>query len=132
VLVDQLTWTAVYAVAAGQLLSAAFPGTSRSGAAVMAALVVGVARPTAVRFAFLSGIPVMLAAGAMELKHAAKHGELTQLLAADTLVAFVVATIVAFLSVVWLMRWVQTKDFRPFAWYRLMLGLTLLAGLYLK
>jgi undecaprenyl-diphosphatase len=127
---EQLSWSAVFAVAVGQLLAAAFPGTSRSGAAIMAALLVGVARPTAVRFAFLSGIPVMLAAGALELKHAAKHGELTQLLAADTLVAFVVATVVAFLSVVWLMRWVQTKDFRPFAWYRLLVGLALMAGGY--
>lgn len=128
---EQLSWSAVVAVAVGQLLAAAFPGTSRSGAAIMAALLVGVARPTAVRFAFLSGIPVMLAAGALELKHAAKHGELTQLLAADTLVAFVVATVVAFLSVVWLMRWVQTKDFRPFAWYRLLVGLALMAGGYI-
>ena len=90
----------------------------------------GVARPPAVRFAFLSGIPVMLAAGALELKTAAKQGELWALFTLDTLVAFVVATVVAFASVVWLMRWVQTKDFRPFAWYRLVLGCILLASVY--
>lgn len=129
-LCGSLSWTAVIAVAVGQLLSAAFPGTSRSGAAVMAALLVGVARPPAVRFAFLSGIPVMLAAGALELKTAAKQGELWALFTLDTLVAFVVATVVAFASVVWLMRWVQTKDFRPFAWYRLVLGCILLASVY--
>ncbi len=132
VLCDQLSWAAVVAVAAGQLLSAAFPGTSRSGAAVMAALLLGATRPAAVRFAFLSGIPVMLAAGALELKHAGKNGELPQLFTLDTLVAFLVATVVAFLSVVWLMRWVQTKDFRPFAWYRLVVGIALLAGMYLR
>jgi undecaprenyl-diphosphatase len=131
VLSDRVSWPAVFAVAAGQLVSAAFPGTSRSGAAVMAALLLGVARPAAVRFAFLSGIPVMIAAGALELKGAAKHGELPQLFGADTFVAFAVATIVAFASVVWLMRWVQTKDFRPFAWYRLAVGLVLLCGVYL-
>jgi undecaprenyl-diphosphatase len=125
---DQMSWPAVIAVAIGQLVAAAFPGTSRSGAAVMAALLFGVCRPEAVRFAFLTGIPVMLAAGALELRHAQKHGELVQLLTLDTLVAFVVATIVAFLSVVWLMRWVQTKDFRPFAWYRLLIGLVLLGS----
>jgi undecaprenyl-diphosphatase len=124
-----VSWPAVFAVAAGQLVSAAFPGTSRSGAAIMAALLLGVARPAAVRFAFLSGIPVMVAAGGLELKHAHKLGELGQLFATQTLVAFAVATLVAFLSVVWLMRWVQTKDFRPFAWYRLALGLVLLCGL---
>jgi undecaprenyl-diphosphatase len=131
-LTEVLSWPAVFAVAAGQLISAAFPGTSRSGAAIMAALLLGAARPVAVRFAFLSGIPVMIAAGALELEHAKERGELQQLLAADTLVAFTVATIVAFLSVVWLMRWVQTKDFRPFAWYRLALGLVLLYGVYVR
>lgn len=132
VLIDQISWPAVLAVAAGQLLSAAFPGTSRSGAAVMAALLLGVARPAAVRFAFLSGIPVMLAAGALELTRASQRGELSQFLTLDTLVAFLVATIVAFLSVVWLMRWIQTNDFRPFAWYRLIAGLALLAGIYFR
>lgn len=129
-LTDNLSWPAAFAVAIGQLISAAFPGTSRSGAAVMAALSLGVARPSAVRFAFISGIPVMLAAGALELKDTARQDGLAQLFAVDTLVAFVVATVVAFASVVWLMRWVQTKDFRPFAWYRLALGMILLAGVY--
>lgn len=127
---EELSWAAVVAVAIGQLLSAAFPGTSRSGAAVMAALALGVARPAAVRFAFLSGIPIMLAAGGLELAHAAKDGELIQLFTLETLVAFTVATVVAFASVVWLMRWVQTKNFEPFAWYRLVLGLVLLGGVY--
>jgi undecaprenyl-diphosphatase len=128
---DRLTWPAVVAIAAGQLLAAAFPGTSRSGAAILAALLFGTARPRAVRFAFLSGIPVMLAAGALELRDSAKRGELPRLLGMDTAVAFVVATVVAFASVVWLMRWVQTKDFRPFAWYRLAIGLVLLLGPHL-
>ncbi|HEY5960374.1 MAG TPA: undecaprenyl-diphosphate phosphatase [Polyangiaceae bacterium] len=124
-----VTWAAVFAVAAGQLLSAAFPGTSRSGAAIMAALLLGVTRPAAVRFAFLSGIPIMLAAGALELKHAAKAGELGQLMALDAGLAFVTATLVAWVSVVWLMRWVQVRDFRCFAWYRLILGAAILFGL---
>ena len=68
-------------------------------------------------------------AGALDLGHAAKRGELAALLSVDTLVAFVVATVVAFASVVWLMRWVQTKDFRPFAWYRLVVGMALLFGI---
>lgn len=125
-LIDRLSWSAVFAVAAGQLLAAAFPGTSRSGAAILAALLFCTARPLAVRFAFLSGIPVMLAAGALELRSAQKAGELAALLNLETAVAFIVATIVAFLSVVWLMRWVQTKDFRPFGYYRIVLGALLL------
>jgi undecaprenyl-diphosphatase len=119
---DELSWGAVVAVALGQLLAAAFPGTSRSGAAILAALIFATARPLAVRFAFLSGIPVMIAAGGLELRHAMKSGELSTLLTLDTLAAFTVATVVAFLSVVWLMRWVQTRDFRPFGYYRIIVG----------
>jgi undecaprenyl-diphosphatase len=123
---DHLSWLGVFAVAIGQLLAAAFPGTSRSGAAILAAILCSTARPLATRFAFLSGIPVMLAAGALELKDAAKNGELNALITADTAAAFIVATVVAFISVVWLMRWIQTRDFRPFGYYRIVVGLLLL------
>jgi undecaprenyl-diphosphatase len=124
---DNMSWAAVIAVAVGQLLAAAFPGTSRSGAAILAALLFSTARPRATRFAFLSGIPIMLAAGALELKEAQRSGELNSLLTLDTLAAFGVATVVAFLSVVWLMRWIQTRDFRAFGYYRIAIGALLLA-----
>jgi undecaprenyl-diphosphatase len=124
---EDMSWAAVIAVAVGQLLAAAFPGTSRSGAAILAAILFSTARPRATRFAFLSGIPIMLAAGALELKEAQRTGELNSLLTLDTLAAFVVATVVAFLSVVWLMRWIQTRDFRAFGYYRIAIGALLLA-----
>lgn len=123
---DKLSWGAAAAIAAGQLLAAVFPGTSRSGAAVMAALLLGLSRPAAVRSAFLVGIPTMFAAGGWELKEAIELGQGAALLAPDALVAFAVATVSAWLSVVWLLRFVQTRDFIPFAWYRLGLGLLLL------
>jgi undecaprenyl-diphosphatase len=88
----------------------------------------GTARPTAVRFAFLSGIPIMIAAGALELRDAQKAGALDNLFTSETAAAFVVATIVAFASVVWLMRWVQTRDFRPFGYYRVAASILLLVG----
>ena len=129
-LFDKMSWAAVFAVTAGQLLAAAFPGTSRSGAAILAALLFSTARPRATRFAFLSGIPVMFAAGALELRGAAKSGELATLITFDTLVAFVVATTMAFLSVVWLMRYIQTRDFRPFGYYRIVVGALLLLPIF--
>lgn len=127
VLSDRITWGVAVAVAAGQVLAMVFPGTSRSGAAVIAALLLGLARPTAVRFAFLVGIPTLLSAGALELKEAIEAGQGPALLAPSALVAFVVATLTAWISVIWLLRFVQTRDFRPFAWYRLGLGTLLLA-----
>lgn len=123
---DSFTWPMVFAVAGAQLVAAAFPGTSRSGACVMAALVVGVSRPVAVEFSFLVGIPTMLAAGGYKLMKEVKAGALPELLSLDTLVAFVTATIVALFAVKWLLGYVRTNTFIPFAWYRLALGIGLL------
>jgi len=126
VLSESIPWAVVAAVAAGQLLAAIFPGTSRSGAAVMAALVLGLSRPAAVRFAFLVGIPTMFAAGALQLKEAIDAGQASALVAPSAILAFVVATVTAWLSVVWLVKFVQRRDFVPFAWYRLALGAVML------
>jgi len=126
---QDITWSLALCVAAAQLLAAIFPGTSRSGAVIMAALALGLARPAAVRFAFLVGIPTMLAAGGKQLLDAVKEGQTAELLATDTLVAFVVATLSAFLAVKWLLKFVQTRDFMPFAWYRLAMGIGLLIAI---
>jgi len=129
---EAISWNVVAAVAAAQLLAAAFPGTSRSGAAIMAALVLGLSRPAAVRFAFMVGIPTMFAAGGKEILESIKAGQGAELVAPGTLVAFVVATLSAFLAVKWLLKFVQTRNFLPFAWYRLAMGtilvLAVLAG----
>jgi len=123
---DIVTWPIVVAVAMAQLLAAIFPGTSRSGAAVMAALVLGLSRPAAVRFAFLVGIPTMFAAGALQIKESVELGQSAALLAPDVITAFVVATLTAWLSVIWLLKFVQTRNFIPFVWYRFILGGTML------
>jgi undecaprenyl-diphosphatase len=119
---EVITWPVAIAVALGQLLAAVFPGTSRSGAAVMAALLLGLSRPAAVRFAFLVGIPTMFAAGALKIKEAIGLGQASALTAPATLVAFAVATVTAWLSVLWLLKYVQTRNFIPFVWYRFLLG----------
>jgi len=124
---ETITWGIVVVVAIGQVLAMVFPGTSRSGAAVMAALLLGLSRPAAVRFAFLVGIPTLLAAGCLEIKEAVEKGQAASLLSLESIVAFVIATVTAWLSVVWLLKFVQTRDFKPFAWYRLALGGVLLA-----
>jgi undecaprenyl-diphosphatase len=124
---DMVTWPIVFAVAFGQILAAVFPGTSRSGAAIIAALLLGLARPAAVRFAFLVGIPTMFAAGALQIKEAISAGAAHELMATTTIIAFIVATVSAWLAVVWLLRFVQRQTFVGFAWYRVALGGILIA-----
>jgi len=123
---SNLTWAVVVAVALGQIAAAVFPGASRSGMAIMGALIVGFARPDAVKFSFLVGIPTMFAAGGYELFKEIKAGEIQGLFSPESIIAYTIATISAWLSVVWLLKFVQTRNFIPFAWYRLILGTTLL------
>ncbi|NLD94332.1 MAG: undecaprenyl-diphosphate phosphatase [Fibrobacter sp.] len=124
---ETITWPIVVAVAVGQLIAAIFPGSSRSGSAIMAALLLGLSRPAAVRFVFLVGIPTMFAAGALKVKDLVDAGQAATLYTVETLIAFAVATVTAWLSVVWLLKFVQTRDFIPFVWYRLILGVVMLA-----
>ena len=117
-----------FAVGLGQLVAAGFPGTSRSAATIMFAMVLGLARPIATEFSFLVGVPTLLAAGGLETLQALRHpstGPPTDwaMLALGT----VVSAVTAFLVVRWLLRWVQTHSFSPFGWYRVVLGLLMLA-----
>ncbi len=117
-----IAWRVVVAVALAQLLAAVFPGTSRSGASIMMALALGVARPAATEFSFLLGIPTLLAAGGYKILSALKDGTAASedwgMVALGTLVS----AIAAFIVVKWLIRFVQSHTFNGFAIYRILLG----------
>jgi undecaprenyl-diphosphatase len=123
----EVTWAVAVLVGLAQLLAAVFPGTSRAAATIMIAMLLGLARPAATEFSFLVGVPTLLAAGALETYQALRHptGPPTKwdLLALGT----VVSAMTAFVVVRWLLRWVQTHSFAPFGWYRIALGLVMLA-----
>jgi undecaprenyl-diphosphatase len=123
---DQLTWSVAIWVAIGQILAGLLPGTSRSAATIFAAMIAGMTlRPAATEFAFLVGIPTMFAATAYELlkaRHEAAHEDWSGLV-----LGFAVSAVVAFVVVKWLLRYVQSHRFTVFAWYRIVLGVALLA-----
>jgi len=125
---DAVTWKVAIAVGALQILAAVFPGTSRSMATIFAAMLAGLtSRPAATEFAFLVGIPTMFAATGYELLGAwhAGHGQGEDWTALG--IAFVVSAIVAFIAVKWLLKYIQTHQFTIFAWYRILVGVGLLA-----
>jgi len=124
---DTITWPIVFAVAIGQLLAAAFPGTSRSGATIILALMLGLNRVAATEYTFLVGIPTMLAAGGWKILKQVRHHEgSAQENWSMVLLGSVVAAIVSFVAVKWLLRYVQTHTFVAFGWYRI--GLALILG----
>ncbi|MDH4053103.1 MAG: undecaprenyl-diphosphate phosphatase [Rubrivivax sp.] len=117
--VDEMTVLDAFKVGCMQCL-ALIPGTSRSGSTIIGAMVFGFSRKAATEFSFFLGIPTLMAAGAYSVwkERAALH-------AAD-LPVFAVGLVVSFFSALlcirWLIRYVSTHDFTPFAWYRIVFG----------
>ena len=103
-----------------QLIAAVFPGTSRSGATILGALLIGVSRTVAAEFTFFLAIPVMLGASMLKIL---KFGFLftgkeTGLLIAGMATAFLVSVFV----IKFLMDYIKKHDFKVFGWYRIALG----------
>ena len=127
---NEVTWTVVVLVGIGQLIAAIFPGTSRSGATILLALIFGLNRVAATEFSFLVGIPTMLAAGGLKIFKALHHP--TEPVHENwlmVLIGAVVAAIISFIAVKWLLRYVQTHTFIAFGWYRI--GLAILIAILL-
>ena len=122
----QVTWLIAVAVAVGQLLAAAFPGLSRSGATILIALALGLGRPQATEFSFMLGMPTLLAAAVKESMDAYRDPPGFSIDWSLVLIGSIAAAITAFLSVKWLLRFVQSHTFNGFGWYRIVLGGTIL------
>jgi len=125
---NEITWPVVFAVGLGQLLAAVFPGTSRSGATIVLALILGLNRPLATEFSFLVGIPTMLAAGGLKIFKALHHPPINAPRENWNMILLstVVAAIISFIAVKWLLRYVQSHTFNAFGWYRIALGIGIL------
>jgi undecaprenyl-diphosphatase len=128
---NEITWAAAIVVGLAQIVAATYSGSSRSGTTILFALALGVARPAATEFSFLLGVPTLLAAGGYKLLKAWKHGELAGENWGLVILATIVAAVMAFLAVKWLLRFVQTHTFVAFGWYRIVLGAAILLLLLL-
>ncbi len=124
---NEVTWAMAVAVGFGQVVAAVFPGASRSGTTILLCLLFGLARPAAVEFCFLAGIPTMLAASGLKIFHALHHhaGETAQEQWGMVGLGFVVSAVVSFIAVRWLLRYVQSHTFTAFGWYRIGLALAI-------
>jgi undecaprenyl-diphosphatase len=112
-------------VIGGLQVFALIPGVSRSGATISGGLFRGLDRVSATRLSFLLGIPALIGAGIFELPKALSAGVGW----APTLVGTVVAFVVAYASIAWLLRFVSRHSIIVFVWYRVALGLVLIAAL---
>jgi undecaprenyl-diphosphatase len=117
----EITWPIAFAVGVAQLVAAVFPGTSRSGATILIALLLGLNRVAATEFTFLVGIPTMLAASGLKIFKALHHPppDAAPENWSMVVLGFLVAAVVSFIAVKWLLRYVQTHTFVAFGWYRI-------------
>ena len=118
----QVTWPVAILVGVAQMVAGIFPGTSRSAASIFAAMLAGTSnRAAATEFSFLVGIPTMYAATGYELLKVVKGGGIAGEDWSALLVGFVVSAIVAFVAVKWLLGYIRSHRFTPFAIYRIAL-----------
>jgi undecaprenyl-diphosphatase len=122
---QELTYTLALAIGLFQLIAAVFPGTSRSGATIVGALLLGVSRVVAAEFTFYLAIPVMFGASLLKiLKFGfAFTGTELAILAIGMVTAFAVSLFV----IKFLMGYIKKHDFKVFGWYRIVLGIVVLA-----
>lgn len=104
------------------------PGVSRSGGTISAGLFLGLDRSAAVRYSFLLAIPAVVAAGVFQIPDVfATGGPGLQPSVAQMVVATLIAFVVGYASIAWLLRYVQRHSVYLFVWYRVVLGLVVLA-----
>jgi undecaprenyl-diphosphatase len=122
-----MTWRDALKVGLAQCF-ALIPGTSRSGATIIGGMLFGLSRKAATEFSFFLAVPTLVAAGLYDLWK--NRGLLSAGDAGMFGVGSLAAFVCAFVVIRWLIRYVANHDFRPFAWYRIVFGLLVLATAY--
>ena len=132
---DEMTLPQAVWIGAAQILSAIFPGTSRSMSTIAAGQVAGLSRPAALEFSFFLSMPTMVVATGFDfLKTVMPHHhepEVAPLAMTPhswivLAIGFIISFVVALVVVAWFMNWVRARGFVPFAIYRIILGVGLL------
>jgi len=122
--VSEITYKTAFYIGLFQVLAAVFPGTSRSGATIVGALMIGVARTVAAEYTFYLAIPVM--AGASLLKVLKYDGTMAGNEIMILIVGMIVAFVVSVAVIRFLMSYIRRHDFKVFGVYRIVLGLVVL------
>jgi len=124
---DDLDWKTAIGIGVFQVLSIV-PGTSRSGSTIIGGLILGCSRTVAAEFTFFLAIPVMVGASGLRLvKYFLKGNSFTTNEVAILGVGCAVAFLVSLVAIRFLMGFVRRHDFKPFGWYRIILGAVVIA-----
>ena len=125
--IDDLDWRTALGIGLFQVLSIV-PGTSRSGSTIIGGLILGCSRTVVAQFTFYLAIPVMVGASGLRLvKYFLKGNTFSGTEAAILLTGCAVAFLVSLAAIRFLMGFVKKHDFKPFGWYRIVLGVAVIA-----
>jgi undecaprenyl-diphosphatase len=124
--VDSVTPMQALWIGVAQIFSVVFPGTSRSGSTIVGGMLIGLNRATATAFSFYLGMPILVAAGLYKLYKARDDFSIVPGGTTALIVGTVVSFASAFLVVGWLLNYVSRNNFKPFAVYRVVLGVIIL------
>lgn len=128
--IADITYTIALLIGVFQLIAAIFPGVSRSGATILGALLIGVSRTVAAEFTFYLAVPVMFGASLLKL---IKFGfNFTKLELAILLIGMFTAFIVSVFIIKFLLAYIKKHDFKVFGWYRIILGVIVIAYFTLR
>lgn len=122
--IDKLTYIDALIIGIFQLIAAIFPGTSRSGATIIGALLIGVSRTVAAEYTFFLAIPVMFGASLLKILKFGLAFSGTELMV--LLVGMAVAFLISIFVIKFLMSYIKKHDFKVFGWYRIALGILVL------
>lgn len=122
--IKELTYKDAIIIGLFQIIAGLFPGTSRSGATIIGALIIGISRVVATEYTFYLAIPAMAGASLLKL---VKYGlNFTSIEIICLLIATIVSFIVSIIIIKFLMNYIKKHDFKVFAWYRIVLGISVL------
>lgn len=124
--IAEISYQTALLIGVFQVIAAVFPGTSRSGATILGALLLGVARTVAAEYTFFLAIPVMFGASVLKLYKFGFNFETEQVIILG--VGMIVAFLVSLFVIKFLMGYIKKHDFKVFGWYRIVLGIIVLAS----
>lgn len=128
--IAEMTYPIAIWIGIFQLIAAVFPGTSRSGATILGALMIGVSRTVAAEFTFFLAVPVMLGASLLKIVKFGLAFTSTELVL--LIVGMVVAFVVSIVVIKFLLGYIRKHSFVVFGWYRIVLGIVVLAYFWIR
>lgn len=122
--ISEITYQTALIIGIFQLIAAVFPGTSRSGATILGALLIGVSRTVAAEFTFFLAVPIMLGASVLKVFKFGFSFTDSEIVILTT--GMIVAFVMSIVAIKFLVNYIKKHDFKIFGWYRIVLGAVVL------